>query len=1066
MILTNLTLKDWKHLKHVTLSDLVPGINVIYGPNKSGKSTLAEAIRIALVDRDHSSNAEDVKALEPWSGGDIPTAEIGFVVKDASWRLAKCFSKNKGGGAALYESSSSEPTTRDREVTRQVASLLGVEDSGKGIGALLWPKQGDAALPNVDQPLGDALRQLLGVQISAGDVEFQRVLAERLKSWFTPNGKPTKEFSARDEAAKEQRKAVEDLREKREQGNRLVSEHADKKTEHAKAHQAVEQTRRTISDLESRVRALEGRKQQIKDVKQQQNENNEKQQGVNSEIEGLRAKSDAVKQAEERAAEAATSIEPLKLTLDARANDLKLATDDVTRLEQELKALETRKARIAAIQQRQAQNNKEQEAATADLADLKRKSDELTQADKAFTEAAIGVEPLKKALDRAEAALKEAGEKVTKAEAADKELRKLEARAQVLRDLANLETALPRIREALAQARATEQRLANLRQELAAIGPCDDSDKQRLEEVLDELRAVEAELSAAAIAVTLVPEADTSVSIKADGESRDESLNARVPYKVPVLQEAELELTGWGTVRIKRGEAAGTLSEQRTRRDKLRRELDALRVKLALDELDQGNWVSELASRKATRQSKVGEAKQLAEDLKKQVPEGVEALESTLQREESQLTERKQAAGLEQSASVAEALAALGDLSAHRSEVNAKLERAREERDAADKAGNTAAKTHLDADKRAQDLKGKADAARGLIEDTKKRTGGEEALNKRLDTLADATRKLAEELDKEQLTEEERRLPDRLNDANTARDNAQQQLDKSQAGHKAAVEAHEKAKSAVQAAKAVFEAEVMRTGGEVALRARLNDLQKAAATRNEELAKLQLTPEEERLEETLRSEREALKTREKRERDISDRLRQIEGELAQFEGLHGQLAAAEQKLAGMEAARDREKLDADAHKLIADWFKEERDKATERSMAPVSEHVQRWLRILNNSDGASVQFSGESLMADSLRLAERSVSLETATSYGEREQLGTLVRLAYACVLAKDEPQAVILDDPLAHSDATRHRRMLDVLADASKRNLQIIILTCHPERFDQLLGAKHFDLEQAKTIS
>jgi uncharacterized protein YhaN len=93
------------------------------------------------------------------------------------------------------------------------------------------------------------------------------------------------------------------------------------------------------------------------------------------------------------------------------------------------------------------------------------------------------------------------------------------------------------------------------------------------------------------------------------------------------------------------------------------------------------------------------------------------------------------------------------------------------------------------------------------------------------------------------------------------------------------------------------------------------------------------------------------------------------------------------------------------------------------------------------------------------------LSLETATSYGEREQLGTLVRLAYACVLAKDEPQAVILDDPLAHSDSARHRRMLDVVTDASKRNLQIIVLTCHPERFDQLTDAKHFDLERAKAF-
>jgi len=1064
MILTNLTLKDWKHLKHVMLSDLAPGINVIHGPNKAGKSTLAKAVRIALVDYDHESGRPEVKALTPITDASaVPTAQVGFLAKGQSWTVNKRFTKKKGGGAELREGGSAQLKAEGKNVTQEVVRLLGISKSNEGLGALLWPDQGNATLPNVDQPLGDALRQLLGVQISDRDVGFQGLLDEQLKSWFTPTGKPDKKFGVRDTAVEDQRKVVEELRAKQSRRDELVGEHNDRKVEHVAAHKAVKGTLTMIADLEPRVKVLEDRKQQIKDIKRQQAENTEKQTGVKGELDGLCAKAEAVKQAETKAAEAEAALEPLKRMLDAREGDLQQAVVAVATLEPKVQALEGRRTKIGTIEQQQEQNTKDGKASEKDLSDLKRKAKEAAGADEAASVAAIGLDPLKQAVERAKKALGEAANAVTDAERADVALRKLETRSTALQELVRLESALPTKRQAIERVRETEQQLTALRQELARLPYCTEADRKHLNEVLDELREVEAELRAAAMTVILTPEAEARVGIHADGESREENLAAGATHDVAVLQDTELRLAGWGTVRVKRGEAAGTLSEQRAQRDTLRAELDALRVKLALGELEQGKWVSELANRAATRESKDKEAKKLAKDLKKQAPDGVETLAAELQREEARLAEGKRIAELEEAASVAEALTALGDLAARRDEVDAALERAREERDAAQEAHDTVATKHMNTDRHAQELKGNADAARGRLEDARERTGGEDALNARLAELRDAADKLTEEWSKAQLTDEEKRLPDELEAARETRDVAQQARDQAQTAHKAAVEVHEKAKNDVQATQAVLDAERERTGGEEALKAKLEALVGKADELQRKLDEQQLTPEEERLEETLASEREALRTRERREREISDRLNKMESDLIWFEGLHVELAAAEQRLAGMESTREREKLDAAAHKLIDDWFKEERDKATERSLAPVSEHVQRWLRILNNADDASVEFSGSSLKAESFRLGEQSLALETATSYGELEQLGTLVRLAYACVLAKDEPQAVILDDPLAHSDSVRHRRMLDVLADAGKRNLQIIVLTCHPDRFDQLTGANIIDLEAAK---
>ena len=81
--------------------------------------------------------------------------------------------------------------------------------------------------------------------------------------------------------------------------------------------------------------------------------------------------------------------------------------------------------------------------------------------------------------------------------------------------------------------------------------------------------------------------------------------------------------------------------------------------------------------------------------------------------------------------------------------------------------------------------------------------------------------------------------------------------------------------------------------------------------------------------------------------------------------------------------------------------------------------------------------------------------------------------MALGGILAKNEPAVAILDDPLAHTDPAKHRKILDILRIAADGNkgwnppaglLQIIILTCHPDRFDYLPGARHYDL--ARLIS
>lgn len=82
-------------------------------------------------------------------------------------------------------------------------------------------------------------------------------------------------------------------------------------------------------------------------------------------------------------------------------------------------------------------------------------------------------------------------------------------------------------------------------------------------------------------------------------------------------------------------------------------------------------------------------------------------------------------------------------------------------------------------------------------------------------------------------------------------------------------------------------------------------------------------------------------------------------------------------------------------------------------------------------------------------------------SFGTREQLGLVCRLAYADLLQQSgTPTLIVLDDALVHSDKDRLDRLKRVLYDASQRH-QVLMMTCHPDRWRDL-GAPVRDLAEA----
>ncbi len=119
------TLTNFRGIESATV-EFGPHLNVVFGPNDLGKSTLAEAIRAALLLPNTSTEGEN---YAPWHKGVTPTVELVFV--DAAghfWRITKGFRSGANVESTLAHSKDGRSFTidaRGREVDQELRKKLG-----------------------------------------------------------------------------------------------------------------------------------------------------------------------------------------------------------------------------------------------------------------------------------------------------------------------------------------------------------------------------------------------------------------------------------------------------------------------------------------------------------------------------------------------------------------------------------------------------------------------------------------------------------------------------------------------------------------------------------------------------------------------------------------------------------------------------------------------------------------------------------------------------------------------------------------------------------------------------
>ncbi|MBN1591105.1 MAG: hypothetical protein JW888_16445, partial [Pirellulales bacterium] len=171
------------------------------------------------------------------------------------------------------------------------------------------------------------------------------------------------------------------------------------------------------------------------------------------------------------------------------------------------------------------------------------------------------------------------------------------------------------------------------------------------------------------------------------------------------------------------------------------------------------------------------------------------------------------------------------------------------------------------------------------------------------------------------------------------------------------------------------------------------------------------------------------------------------------------LSEIDEQIHDLDEAIAVERLRNDAIRLLHETLRACRREAVEAVFEPVQNRTTDLLRRIAGTRLGAIRFS-ESLLPD--HVVPEGVDEPrglSQTSGGEQEQVHLAVRLALAEVLLGDARQPMVLDDVLTATDPERLSRILGLLDEAADK-YQMLIFTCHPERYRSLPDAQFFDLE------
>jgi DNA repair exonuclease SbcCD ATPase subunit len=1064
--LTRLEVDAFRAIKHAEI-DFGPGLNILYGPNDLGKSTLAAAVRAALLVPPSSSEAH---SYQSWFGSDNPRVELTLMDPDGHyWQVKKTFGTSSSSSAELLHSKDCITFTRDctaRQVEEKLRAMLGWGIPAPGgsrgprgtttsfLANVLLAPQADAD-DILDQSITDdadesgKLRLTKALSTLAQDPLFKEVLdaAQReVDLCFTESGRRKggrlSKFTEAANAVKAINQEIE-TRARQLQESATIEEEVNRlREERSLALMRLDEASASLVEVERRFEATAARMEAAQRVAAAK----ESLAGIDARIGELEQSTGALRVIEERVrkqeselAATAAKFEAEEVVLRAAEEALRRATSKDSAREQELRraqlserssevelklvASRSRRAGIDAAIESRDEARRAQDAISKMKAALESAAKGRRQARNHLHDAATELE-----LTRATVALIRWRTAVAAIEGAAKAK---DAASSIIRDAETKE------REGEALDAKVQTTVKALLKKSAALPTAEQ--RKALAQLERELGMAEAALGGG-ISVAVRSEAIVMVHAAIDQEagvdleiSAERLLEAERTVRLAIADLVEVDITAGSTEKRKEFEAL---------RLRWREEAMPLLKKSRLEDL---NAVEALAASLTREQQAVEDRKREvvrlqaeAKSLRDQatIHEGRGEV-AVMSREE--LEERKSAIGSHDHGSIEEHFRSIGSPTESKAEgLLAALvgeQKKREGEVAARERDVAMAEYQLsEAEKRSTELEASRTAKSSPFE------------AKDLDLLrTEALREIAG-LEREQ-SENASQLQSLAAEANRGVQKAQAALGAAQKGHQAAKESRERAVAALDATRADANA---RRGALGVLRAQVESLDREAAAglvkeRQAELAAL--PPQPPATASDVQAAEGNVETAKRELERAKEALNLQEGALTRVGGaaLREEVERLEEARVGAETRERDLEVDADAWKLLRDTLREvENDEGAHLGRALAGPVAARF------EDLTAGRYHG--LRLDAALKAE---SVEAATtgadggevldmlSIGTRDQLATLIRLT----IADELRSTIVLDDHLVNTDPVRLLWFREVLRRTSV-NTQVIVLTCRAEDY------------------
>jgi DNA repair exonuclease SbcCD ATPase subunit len=1017
-----------------------PGLNVLYGPNDLGKSTLADAIRLVLLLPYTSTHCEP---YIPWSGADDPFVDLTFETEEQRfWRVRKQFGKR--GSALLQESRNGQDfddVARARPVDARLREILrwGIPEPGAGAGKGLPASFLSTALLSTQSHVTDVLQgSLLDDPTATGKDQIAAALqAVAQDPLFVALLRVTQ--GRRDEA-------YTDKGAKKTARGSVLKLAADRVRE---AREEKERLEKIVEDSESVERHLR--------ELFEQRERSEQEHAVAAERLAV------VERLAQQAADRAAAAEPVRI---AREAVLRIQTMD-----QEVAEAERRVGELAGVKEQAERNLKDAQAAEVAAGDAltaaeeaaraagldsgmadtvarqalelrKVAAEQAVQAARQRAEAAAGAQGHVDAASRAEeehrtqeAEATRAREKLIEATNAEQAAHEALRRCDLLEHGLEARTAEKQAasaqgdvaKESVLQAQhasASEERAAVAGQRAAIVVPPAGS-LAPLRKLAHELASARGALDVGLV-MTVIPTAIVHLRVRKDGVATEPGVTAQ-PLEIEASSEVEVDIADLATVRVRGGRRE---TQERVRALESRWESEALpHLKAAgvedLEALDEK--LAEATQLDARIQSLDG----TLESLRRQI-EGLAGAAEALRVANARAATSRQELGEVAIDTLTTDLDALGtDPGAA---LRARRQKASQAADMARTAVQKAATDQTLAEERARSLRAiletavtvrdaaLADFPSGVAAGA---MAAEEALRAALEEQEAITNELASLQDRIDARKGE--LDAALAAARDGAETATRAVEAAQKTLSKASEDHASGKGRLAERKGLREAQ---------------DLPAAERVLREATERHDALPEPERSvsPDEITAAKDAL-ARAKRDLETVDREIHItQGRLQQVGGA----VAREQLRDAIEAFDLADRLereteaDYEAWRLLLEQMKEADAAQASNLGQALAPAIAGRFQALTQQRYQNVQLTAHLgtegvVVAGALRSPDR-------MSVGTREQLSTLYRLC----LGEYLQTTIVLDDQLVQSDDTRMEWFRGLLAEKA-RSFQIVVFTCRP---------------------